>query len=231
MFRCNKCNIGWDNEYQLRKHINYGASHTLTCYLCNVDFESSSLYNAHIFTVHNRTCNICNIKYKDAQLFKFHLLKTHKSDSFSEKEKEKEPDEFSETVSRIEDPEFEDPEFEEFKNKVIGARNLRSKAIASRRKVQKIEQIPPIKNIDSFVCPICEKTFDIMKKFSSHMFNSHIKVIECEICHAKFDDNTKLDEHIDLYHSYKIYKCDICSNTFTKQKYYELHFNGYCNKK
>ena len=228
MFRCNKCNIGWDNEYQLRKHYNYGANHALTCYLCNIKFENSQIYNTHVLTVHNRTCNICNIKYTDAQQFKHHLISNHDT-----KNEENDSDEFSDTISRIEESKDEESEVKiknKLKNVTTGGRQLRSASIGSRRKKEK-KEIPTINEIKPFVCPICEKTFDIMKNFSSHMFNSHIGVIECEICHAKFDNVTILDDHINLYHSYKIYKCDICSNTFTKQKYYELHFNGYCNKK
>jgi KRAB domain-containing zinc finger protein len=81
----------------------------------------------------------------------------------------------------------------------------------------------------SFWCRICDKRFDTKKVFTTHMFNTHVKVIRCEICDKEFKNKLQMEDHIKDEHSYNPFDCDICKKNFSKQEYYELHITlGYC---
>ena len=221
---CQKCKQKWTKKALFTKHMIYGANHALTCYLCNIVFDEVSIYNKHILDVHNRKCEECNKKFPDAQVFKHHLIDNHKNDKVNAMN----------TVNQ--EPKKQDDESEKLKVAIRTTERVTLKSQKSGKFTNTSDK--PLTNKEEkssltnpFVCVICEKKFENMKTFSLHMYNSHIKTIKCEICQKSFDNKIKLDEHVDTSHSYKIYKCDVCSSTFTQQKYYELHFNGYCIKK
>lgn len=232
-FKCDKCNLDWETKGYLNGHLKFGSAHMLTCYLCDITFADAPEYNSHIKMVHKYKCEICKKSFDTTQGYKRHSLQVHslegkgqpRSTSKPEKMQTRSADKPKKMQTRSRSITTESNEVKKGQPKQQTS-DVKPKQQAS---INHKGQSTTVDIIDKpFVCRICSKSFDNMKFFSKHMYNYHVKTIKCEICSLSVKDSAALAEHVKINHSYIKYDCDICHKSFSKQEYYELHFNGYC---
>ena len=89
------------------------------------------------------------------------------------------------------------------------------------------EDAPLSTNYNIYICDVCEKTFN-----DKLAFKRHIRVHEsrhhhkCSTCDKSFKSETKLQDHIDWYHSgIKKYTCKYCEVSFGTVQQLSVHMS------
>ena len=81
-------------------------------------------------------------------------------------------------------------------------------------------------NYNIYICDVCEKTFNDKLAFKRHIRVHDESRHKCSTCDKSFKSETKLQDHIDWYHSgIKKYTCQFCEVSFGTVQQLSVHMS------
>lgn len=70
------------------------------------------------------------------------------------------------------------------------------------------------RDISDFSCRYCGKCYPELNILESHLDMHRVRFHQCEICHKRFSDASRLKIHMNTHTSNKLYECQYCEKTF-----------------
>lgn len=87
--------------------------------------------------------------------------------------------------------------------------------------------------VSEYICPVCNKVFQIMSKMRIHVKEVHVreKNFSCSICDQKFFSKTHVQKHMIKHSGERIHECEICKKSYARKQTLKDHMRIHSGEK